>query len=144
LFWSKVDLIVVQVSVLNANKGPSKQLDLAGPSSFYLIAPVAATVTTSATASVFPWASFVDGERSSVRFFAVQGVNGRLGLIIIAHLDKPEAFRAARVPIHDDLGGLNRTMRRKHGLQIGVRHTIRQVSDIQLRSHNGPPSGKIT
>jgi hypothetical protein len=109
----------------------------------WLIPPVA-TAATTAAAPVFSWTSFVDGERSSVRFFAVQGVNGRLGFITIAHLDKAKAFRATRISVHDDLSGLNGAMRREHVFQIGVGHTIRQVSDIQLHSHVGPPLEKIT
>jgi hypothetical protein len=145
VFCSEASVILVEEAVLTKNENPSKQLAWKGLCECqpWLI-PSAATAATTAAAPVFSWTSFVDGERSPVRFFAVQGVNGRLGLIIIAHLDKAEAFRATRVSVHDDLGGLDRTMRRKHVFQIGVRHTVRQVSDIQLRSHVGPPSEKIT
>src|SRR5208282_770492 len=110
-----------------------------------LMLPAAATTaTTAAAATVFSWSSFVDGESSSVRFFTVEGIDRLLCFGAAAHLDKAEAFRAVCLTVHDDLSGLNRPMRRKHVFQIGVRHTIRQVSDIQLRSHVGPPSENIT
>jgi hypothetical protein len=112
----------------------------------------AASRTVSVTAiSKFPAAAtvclssaFVNGERTPVDFLAVQGGNGCLGLLTTSHLDEAETFRPARVPVHDDLGRLNRSVRVKQVLQIAVGHAIRQVADVQRFSHNGPPSENIT
>src|SRR5438128_2850050 len=77
-----------------------------------LVTP-ADTKTASVTAArklfapLFTGSSLVDGERTPVNFLTVQGVNGRLCLLIIVHLNKAEAFRAARISVLDDLGRLN-------------------------------------
>jgi hypothetical protein len=42
---------------------------------------------------------------------AVQCRDSRRGFLVGRHFDKPEALAAASVPIIDDLGGNNRTMR---------------------------------
>jgi len=107
-------------------------------------AAVTATGKFPAAATIFSWSGFVDGERTPVDLLAVQGGNGCLGLLTTAHFDETETFRAACVPVHDDLGRLHRTVRGKQVLQIAVGHVIRQIADVQFLSHNGPPSENVT
>src|SRR5438046_9751903 len=64
----------------------------------------AAQLATPAAAALFSWSSFVYRERSPADFVAVQGINGCLSLHPIVHLDKAEAFRAARLSVLDTLG----------------------------------------
>jgi hypothetical protein len=71
----------------------------------------AKTILGTAIATVLSWSGFVDRECPPIRLVAVQGLDGRLGMLVTVHLDKAEAFRAARIPVHDDLGGLNRAVR---------------------------------
>ena len=94
------------------------------------------------TTSVFPRSSFVDGERSPVDFSTIQGVNGCLGLFGVCHLDKAEPSGAAGVPVRDDLGRIDLAKLLKHPLQIAVGRVKRQVADVQLLSHVGPPTEK--
>ena len=67
----------------------------------YLIGP--ATVTAPATPiraapPLFSRPGLVDGERPAIDLLAIEGGHGRSRLFPIVHLDKAEAFRAARVP----------------------------------------------
>ena len=55
-------------------------------------AAAAATATAAAAATIFSWPSFVDGERSSVRFLAVQGVDGRVASLPLPISTKPKPF----------------------------------------------------
>jgi hypothetical protein len=48
---------------------------------------------------------FVDGQLSTVELRSAQLRNG-FGGIVVAHRDKTETFRAARLAIRDDAGGL--------------------------------------
>jgi len=75
---------------------------------------------------------------------AIQGLDGLSRFGTARHLDEAEAFRATGISVHDHLGRLNRTMRCKHVFEIDVGNTIRQIPNIQLRGHAGPPSGVFT
>src|SRR2546421_449994 len=70
--------------------------------------PPASTPTTTAAAVAAATATafglgprFVYREGTAFDFLAVHGGDRRLGLLITAHLDEAEAFRAPRVTIHD-------------------------------------------
>lgn len=103
-----------------------------------------ATITASATAaSFFPGLGFVNGERPSAYFFAVQRTNGGLSLLIAAHLDKAETLGAAGFPIANDLSRFDRTELLKQPLQITVGRVIGQVADVQLLRHAGTPPKRI-
>src|SRR5437588_5453571 len=104
------------------------------------INPALTTAARNSIATLRSRASFIDCQRSPVDLLPVEGSDRRLSLFATVHLDKAKAFRAAGIPIHDDLGRLHRAVRRKQTLQIGVGHLIGQVSDVQLLSHAGPPS----
>src|SRR5438445_659946 len=112
---------------------------------FVALAATASALTTAArnsVAALLARACFIDRQGSTVDLVPVEGRDRGLRLIAIVHLDKAKAFRAAGIPIHDDLGRLHRTVRHKQILQIAVGHLIGQVADIQLLGHAGPPSKK--
>jgi hypothetical protein len=44
---------------------------------------------------------------------AVEGGDGRLGLVVVAHLDEPEALGAAGVAVGDHFGALDLAVRGK-------------------------------
>src|SRR5205085_4784006 len=101
-----------------------------------------ASSATTKSAPLGTWPGFVHGECSPVELLAVEGGNGRLSFVIIVHLDKAKAFRAAGIPVHDDLRRLNRAMRSKQSLQIAVRRVIGQVANVQFLGHAWPPFKK--
>jgi len=72
-------------------------------------APTASTAaaTSPATAALFTWTSFVDGQRAAVDLFEIQTLDGRPSLIGIDELDEAKALAAARVAVHDHLGTLH-------------------------------------
>jgi hypothetical protein len=55
-----------------------------------------------AAATFFSWEHSLDGERPSVDLLAIEGVKGGFCLLTAVHLGGAEAFRASRVPVHDD------------------------------------------
>ncbi len=73
---------------------------------------------------------------------AVEGVDGRLGLFAAVHLDETETARAVGVAVLDDLRRANGAVGREQVLEIVVVKTVRQVADVQLLGHAGPPSEK--
>jgi hypothetical protein len=95
----------------------------------------AAEAASAAAAAFFARAGFIDGQFPSVDFLIVESLDGGLAFFSRAHLDKAEPFRASRVTIDDDLGGLHRPVLLEQILQIAVGHAIRQVSDVQLHGH---------
>src|SRR5262245_48875737 len=92
----------------------------AGPSVAPPAAAVAAATTTpgaaaaAATAAVLPGPGLVDRQVAAVDLVAVQRRDGRLGLLVAAHLHEPEALRAARVAVQDHLGRLHRAVGPEH------------------------------
>jgi hypothetical protein len=70
---------------------------------------------------------------------AVQGRNRCRGFLVGRHFDKTEALAAASVPIIDDLGGNNRTMRSEQRFEFRAIHLVAQVPDIQLLTHLESP-----
>ena len=77
----------------------------------------------------------VERERPPVHFLAVESVDSRLSLMSVVHLDEAEAFRAASVPVHDNLRRLHGAMLAKHLLQALVGHAVGQIAYIQLLAH---------
>jgi hypothetical protein len=49
---------------------------------------------------------------------SIQALDGRLGLLIAAHLDESEALAAAGFAVRNDLGTLDRAKRGEQILQI--------------------------
>src|SRR4051812_47402542 len=74
-----------------------------------LVAPATATATTAATeapaaataatAALGPRPCLVDGQGAAVHLLAVEGSDGRLRLLLTAHLHEAEALGAARVAV---------------------------------------------
>ena len=71
-------------------------------------APAAAAGTVSATAAFGSGARFINGQRASAEFLAVQRGDGFRGIFVLHHLDEGETARLSRVAVgHDsDLGHL--------------------------------------
>jgi hypothetical protein len=121
------------------NKHPSSLCSWEGCLRFQhgLVAPAAPkTASVTATATLFSWPSLVHGERPSLLVLPIQASNGCLSFLVIAHLDKAEAFRAAGVSVHDDLGRLDRPMWLKHSFQVAVGHFIRKSFPYRNESSN--------
>src|SRR5262245_51291942 len=102
-----------------------------------LIAASAAKSAAGALAALFTRPSLVDGQPAAFNLLLVQGGDGCLRLLVTAHLDKAEAFRAACRPVRNDLGRLDRAVRLEHVLQIAVGNAVGQISDVQLLAHFG-------
>ena len=101
-------------------------------------AAVAATSTTAATAAapLFLRPGFVDGQGTSVVLFTAETSDGRLGLLISAHLDKRKTLAAAGVAIFDHLGAPHCAEWSEHRLQVRTADGIAQIANIQLLTHN--------
>src|SRR5262245_65061224 len=107
--------------------------------------PAAPAVTpTAAAAAVLAGLGLVDGQLAAVYLLAAEGRDGRLGLLVGAHLHEPEAFGPARVPVHDDLGRLHRAVRLEHLLQVAVGHAVGQVAYVHLSAHQRHSSRERT
>jgi hypothetical protein len=115
------------------------------------IPPTAATAssitTAAATASAIAAAStaaaafltgpgLIDGQPSAVLLLVVKPLDGGFCLGLCVHLDEPEAFAPTGFPVLDDLSGLDEAELGEHLLQVGVGDSVRQVSNIQLFTHD--------
>src|SRR5262249_53336332 len=100
-------------------------------------APAAPAVAAAAApaAAVLPRLGLVDGQLPPLHLLAAQRRNGRLGLLVGAHLHETEPLGPAGVAVHDDLGRLHPAERLEHLLQVAVRHAVSQVPDVQLPAH---------
>src|SRR4051794_5019664 len=94
-----------------------------------LVAPATAAATTAATeppttattaTPLGPRPRLVDGQGAAVHLLAVEGGDGRLRLLLTAHLHEAEALGAARVTVLDHLRRFHRPVRLEHLLQIAV------------------------
>ena len=66
--------------------------------------PPGAAASSPPAATFFPRLGLVDRQRTAVVVLAVEPLDGRLGLLVVPHLHKPEAFAAARDPVQHDVG----------------------------------------
>jgi hypothetical protein len=109
-------------------------------------ATTAAAVATTATAATittatFTWrasfcgASFVHDHRAAAELLAMHTGNGCLGLGIVCHFHKAEAFRAACIALHHHACARYRSKRAEGGLQIVVTHRIWQIANVQSITH---------
>src|SRR5438552_2424145 len=104
-------------------------------------APAAAVAASAAgaapaAAAVFARLGLVDRQGPAAGVLAVEGRDRCLSLLVASHLDEPEPFGTAGVPVHDHLGRLHGPVGREHRFQVGVGHPVIQVADIQLLTHN--------
>src|SRR5205807_7414198 len=101
-------------------------------------ATAAEATTTAATAAVLPGLGLIDRQAAAVHLFAVHRGDGGLRLLVGAHFDEAKALGTAGVAVHDDLGGLDRAVRREHLFEVAVGHAVGQVPDVQLPAHPAP------
>src|SRR5262249_50657506 len=96
---------------------------------------VAAAATAAATAAFGPRLGLVDRQRATVAILAVEGLDGRLGLLLGLHFHEAEALGSPRVPVHADLGRLHGAVRLEQLRQFVVGDLVGQVADVQLLAH---------
>jgi hypothetical protein len=77
-----------------------------------------ATAAATAAGTFFTRTSHVYREGATVDFFAVQRLDGLLGLVRGAHRDKTKPTRTARGAIHHQVGFEDRTMRGERVLEV--------------------------
>src|SRR5262245_8957015 len=106
------------------------------------VAAAAAAARLAAAAAVGLGPGLVDRQLAAARLLAVQGGDGRLGLLVRLHLDEPEPLGPAGVPVHDHLGRLDRAVGGEHLLQVAVGHVVVEVPDVQLLTHQTTPVKK--
>ena len=88
-------------------------------------AAASTAIAASATAApVLTRLGLVDRQIAAIDVGAVESGNRGLGFVVTAHLDKAEALGPPGVTIHDDLNGLNATMRREHLLQGAIGYAV--------------------
>jgi hypothetical protein len=98
----------------------------------------AATPTaTSAAATLFARTRFVDGQRPAIVLLPIERSHRRRRLFVGPHFYESESLAPAGVPVIDDLGGYDLTMRRKQLLEFRAIRRIAQIPDIQLLTHFG-------
>jgi hypothetical protein len=90
----------------------------------------ATATTTGAMRTLRAGLGFIDGQGSAIILRAVQGRNGRLGLLIAAHFDETEAFAAAGIAVADDLGRLHGSVRAKQFFQLRRSDVVAQIPDV--------------
>ncbi len=95
----------------------------------------AATAATKATRALFARTGFIVHQRAAVEGLAIHSVDAGLRLGIGAHFHEAEALGTARVAIHHDLGGRDRTELCERLLQIFVAYAVREVADIKFIAH---------
>src|SRR5690606_24234038 len=99
-------------------------------------ATAGATEATSAGRTGFHWAGFVDHQAAAAKRLTVHAFNGGQGFCIAAHLDKTEAFGAAGVAFHHDLGAVHNAISAERLLQVFVAHGVGQVAHVQFVAHD--------
>src|SRR5688500_10122087 len=67
----------------------------------------ATTVTAATTRAIFRWLGFVHGQRTAAGHFPIQPSNRCGSFLVVAHLDEPETFGPAGVPVDDELTRLH-------------------------------------
>jgi hypothetical protein len=70
-------------------------------------AAIAAAVATATATAIFTWFSFLNYDGTAIKFCFIQGVDSALRFIVVVHLNKTKAFRAARHFVESDGAGRN-------------------------------------
>src|SRR5262249_51281338 len=105
-----------------------------------IAAPAAAAAAVAApAAAALLGTGLVHREGPALVLQAVEGGDGRLGLGVVAHLDKAEPLGPAGVAVHDHLRRLDGPVLPEQLLQVAVGHAVGQVAYVQLLAHEGPP-----
>ena len=104
----------------------------------YLVASAAAAAaaaTAAATATARLVVRLVDAQRTSVEVRSVEGLDCRVHVVGVAHLDECETARAARFAVHDDAYRVDLTVVGcKQIVQILLAGVKRDVSDKDFRA----------
>jgi hypothetical protein len=102
------------------------------------VSATAATATTAAT-TIFPWASFIDRQRTATVLLAIEPLDGRLRLFVTTHFDEAEPFATAAFAILNYLGTFDSAIAGKQLLQFRAIDTIAQIPDVQLLPQDQSP-----
>src|SRR5258705_230602 len=95
-------------------------------------ASAATAAAATEAAAGFTGTGLVDDDGASVNLLAVHGLDGRLGLVVVGHLDEPEAARAAGVAVHDHGGGDHLAVGLKEAPQLRVVRAEREITEVKL------------
>src|SRR5690606_10750141 len=96
----------------------------------------AAAETTAAAFTGSLGASLRNIQGATIHLLAVELFDRIGGFLFGRHFDEAEAFAAARIAIHDYLGGLYRAHLRKVLLKRAIGSGIRKVTYIQFLAHD--------
>jgi hypothetical protein len=113
-------------------------------------APAAAAAATAtapaatAATSLFARPGFIDSERTTIVLLLVQALNGRLGGVVVGHLDKAKSFASPGVAVHYHLSALNRAELGEQFFQAFISDVVAQISDIQSFTHDSAPLRRWT
>jgi hypothetical protein len=142
------------ITYRQVTRSPDREMILPARLATTAAAPTAAeTATTAAAAATtaaftettgarLAWACLVHGQRTSAEILAVQLIDGALGPLRRAHLDKSKAPRASRhlVTHHADrLDGIDLPKEILQRLFVGI---VGQIADIQLPVSHGHSSSR--
>jgi hypothetical protein len=94
------------------------------------VAAATTTATAATSTAFFAGTGFVDGQRPTAMFLAVEGVDCVLGFFIGRHLDESESLAAAGIAIIDDLRRNHLAVLAKQLLQLGAINLVAQVANI--------------
>src|SRR5262249_33995185 len=99
--------------------------------------PTAAAIPAATAAAVLPGLGLVDGQGPAVDLLAAQPGDGRLRLLVGAHLHEAEPLRAPGVAVGDHLSRLHRTELPEQPLQVTGGRLVGQIADVQFLAHLG-------
>src|SRR5262249_44137348 len=97
------DACVLRLVAPAAAPAPVATTSAAGAATPTPVATASTPLATASTPSFAPGSGLVDREAAAVHVLAVEGLDGRLGLLIAAHLHEAKPLGAAGVAVHDDL-----------------------------------------
>jgi hypothetical protein len=117
------------------------------------IAPAAAFASASAATTASPTSclGFVDANRTSLDFPAIQFFDGAFRSVIGRHLDEAKTSRAIGRAIDDDLRAVHLSRLGENIEQVLIRYSPRQIANVQSPTHyallarsNGYPRRKLS
>ncbi len=94
-----------------------------------------AAITTTAAWTIFLRTSFIDGQHTAAKVFAVEFTNGSFHCGSGVHSDKSETTWAATVTIHGKVNIGHGSMSREKVAQFGFSGTEGEIPHIHLRIH---------
>ena len=120
-------------------KGAANDTDLPCCVKNVLPAASAAATTTAAATGAGLVLGLVDFQSPAAQFLAVQGLDGRVGALVV-HLDEAEAAQTAGFPVGDEVDADHLTVRGEMVADIVFRRREGQVANIKFLRH-GPSEG---